>query len=341
MAARDLRYSWFRHLSAALKFDYILTAHHANDNLETFLINLVRGSGLEGFTGIRHENNRLVRPFLPFSRKQIQEYAEQNSIPWREDSSNASNKYLRNKIRHQVVPVLEEINPQLLQNFAKTQSHLNDSFQLVEDYLSLLYPEIVSKNKFGYELKIGALQKVRNTKAILYELLKSFKFTEWNDVFGLLSAQPGKMVFSETHRLIKDREVLILTEKKEDSEISEYHIPEGEKVVMLPPGKFYISKVSKITTTSENVIYVDEEKLKFPLTLRKWKKGDFFFPFGMKGKKKVSDFFKDRKLSLPEKENSWILESGNKIVWIVNLRADNRFAITDPSQQILKISYFE
>ncbi len=341
MAARNLRYNWFRHLSATLNFDYTLTAHHANDNLETFLINLVRGSGLEGFTGIREENKQLLRPLLPFSRRQIREYADENSIAWREDSSNASNKYLRNKIRHKIVPVLEEINPQFLGNFAQTQLHLNDSLQLVEDYISLVYPEIVSKNKFGYELNISALEKIPNTRAVLYELLKSFKFTQWNDIYDLLSAQPGKRIFSETHRLVKDREVLILTEKYQDPTHTEYYIPEGEEVVMLPPGKFYLTEVLKITDTSEHIIYVNADKLEFPLTLRKWKKGDFFYPFGMKGKKKVSDFFKDKKFSLPEKENCWILLSGKEIAWIVNYRADNRFAITDPSQKILKISYFE
>lgn len=339
MAAREIRYHWFEELSSALKFDYILTAHHANDNLETFIINLVRGSGLEGFTGIKSVNNNVIRPLLTFSRKEIETYAEAHKIKWREDSSNASNKYLRNKIRHELVPMLEELNPQMLESFANTQSHLNDSLNLVEDYIGLIYPEIVSKTMFGYNLKIDSLKKLPNTKAVMYQLLKSFGFSEWEDVYQLLDAQSGKLVYSETHRLIKDREVLILTEIDSEEEKVEYHIEEGEEIVMLPMGRFTISEVDKVTATSQNCVYLNKEKLVFPLILRKWNKGDIFYPFGMKGKKKISDFFKDNKLSLPEKENSWLLCSGNEIAWVVNRRADNRFAITDASQKILKITY--
>lgn len=339
MAARELRYQWFEELSSSLKFDYILTAHHANDNLETFIINLVRGSGLEGFTGIKKVNNNLVRPLLLFSRREIEDFAKTQNIKWREDSSNSSNKYLRNKVRHDIVPVLEELNPQLLESFANTQSHLNDSLNLVEDYIGLIYPEIVSKTMYGYNLKIDYLKKLPNTKAVLYELLKTFGFTEWDDVLQLLDAQSGKVVYSETHRLIKDREVLILSVIDSKEKKIEYSIKEGEDVVMLPIGRFVISEVDKITTTAPNCVYLNKEKVIFPLTLRKWAIGDSFYPFGMKGKKKISDFFKDNKLSLPEKENSWLLCSGNEIAWVVNQRADNRFAITDPSQKILKITY--
>ena len=285
MAARELRYHWFEELSAAFKFDYILTGHHANDNLETFLINLIRGSGLEGFTGIKAVNNTVIRPFLPFSRKEIESYAKEHKIKWREDSSNASNKYLRNKIRHDIVPVLEELNPQLLESFAKTQSHLNDSFNLVEDYIGLIYPEIVSKSLYGYDLKIEVLKKLPNTKAVMYQLLNSFGFSEWEDVVQLLNAQPGKMILSETHRLIKDREVLMLTEIPSEENIEKYGIQEGEEILMLPIGRFTISEVDKIENDSVHSIYVNEELLKYPLILRKWQEGDYFYPFGMKGKK--------------------------------------------------------
>jgi tRNA(Ile)-lysidine synthase len=339
MAARELRYHWFEELSVALKFDYILTAHHANDNLETFIINLVRGSGLDGFTGIKSVNNNVIRPLLSFTRKEIEAYAEERKIKWREDSSNASNKYLRNKIRHDIVPVLEELNPQMLNSFANTQSHLNDSLNLVDDYIGLIYPEIVSKTMYGYNLKIDYLKKLPNAKSVLYELLKTFGFSEWEDVYQLLDAQSGKLVYSETHRLIKDREVLILTEIASEEKKVEYSIDEGEEIVMLPMGRFTITEVDKVSATAPNCVYLNKEKLVFPLILRKWNNGDVFYPFGMKGKKKISDFFKDNKLSLPEKENSWLLCSGNEIAWVVNRRADNRFAITDPSQKILKITY--
>ncbi|MGY5850594.1 tRNA lysidine(34) synthetase TilS [Salegentibacter sp. F14] len=339
MAARDLRYHWFEEIRVTKKLDYILTAHHANDDLETFLINLVRGTGLEGLSGIRPENNRVIRPLLQFSRKEIEAYAKDHGVVWREDSSNASTKYLRNKIRHEMVPLFEALNPEFLNSFLQTQAHLKESQELVEDYISLIYPEVVEKGKLGYELDIAFLRKIPNTKSVLYQMLKTFGFTQWNDVYNLLDAQPGKMVFSPTHRLIKDREKLILTELPSENLEREFQIEEDEEVVMLPMGTFTFSQVRKIEEKTTYSIYVNPELLEYPLVVRKWRKGDYFYPFGMKGKKKLSDFFKDKKLSIPEKENSWLLCSGEKIVWVINKRADNRFAITSPDQKILKITY--
>ena len=339
MAARDLRYSWFEELRGSLNFDFILSAHHANDNVETFLINLVRGTGIEGFTGIKDTNGYILRPMLNFSRKEIEAYATQNILQWREDSSNASPKYMRNKIRHNVVPVLEEINPQFLESFSQSQKFLKENVDLVEDYIALLYNEIVEKTHFGYQLKLDILKKLPNNKAVLYQLLKSFGFTEWNDVHALLDAQSGKMVFSRTHRLIKDREHLLLTEIPDADTTKEYQITENEDVVMLPMGTFSFHEVDKVYEVDSNHIFVPKALLEFPLVLRRWQNGDYFYPFGMKGKKKLSDYFKDKKLSLPEKENIWLLCSNNKIVWVVNHRADNRFAVTDPSQKIIKLTY--
>ncbi|PRX46412.1 tRNA lysidine(34) synthetase TilS [Salegentibacter salegens] len=338
MAARDLRYEWFEELRLKHQFDYTLTAHHANDSLETFFINLLRGAGLEGLSGINSDSNKIIRPLLNFSRKEIAAFAEENNISWREDSTNASTKYLRNKIRHELVPILEDLNPQFLETFLKTQSHLKENEELVEDYMSLLYPKIIGKTKYGYSLDINYLKKVPNTSAILYQLLKSFGFTEWNDVYNLMDAQPGKMVFSASHRLIKDREHLLLTEI-DRTENKTYKIAKDEDFAMLPMGTFSFSEVKEIKEKTPNCIYVDPQKLDYPLTVRKRQEGDLFYPFGMKGKKKLSDFFKDKKLSLPEKENSWLLCSGDKIVWVINQRADRRFSITSPGQKIIKITF--
>lgn len=339
MAARDLRYEWFAELSSSVHFDYTLTAHHANDNLETFLINLIRGTGPEGLSGIKEQSNEIIRPLLSFTRKEIEGFARKHNYKWREDSSNASDKYLRNKIRHLIVPVMEEINPQLLDSFAKTQEHLQESLDLVEDYISLLYPKLIQKDKYGYSLDLEFLKKVPNQKQILYQLLKSFGFTEWNDVYDLMDAQTGKMVLSDSHRLIKDRKKLLLTEHNEKIGNKEYNLDREEDLVMIPEmGTFHISEVDQIGKASKTCIYVPERKLKFPLVIRKWKKGDFFYPFGMNGKKKLSDFFKDEKFSLPEKEHTWILCSGEEIVWIISHRADNRFAVEDSDANILQIS---
>lgn len=340
MAARELRYNWFEELSNSMEFDYTLTAHHANDNLETFLINLIRGTGPEGLQGIKDKHHQLIRPLIKFSRSEIEEFANSKSLKWREDSSNASDKYMRNRIRHHMVPLMQELNPQLLETFAKTQQHLNESMDLVEDYMSLLYPKIIRRDVFGYALDIAFLKKVPNSKQVLYQLLKSFGFTEWNDVHDLMDAQTGKMVLSDTHRLIKDRNRLLLTEIQDESINKEYQLEKGEEFVMIPEfGTLHLTEVEKFDKSATNSIFVPIRKLKFPLLIRKWKEGDFFVPFGMKGKKKLSDYFKDEKFSLPQKEQTWLLFSGEDLVWIINQRADNRFSVEKGDREILKISF--
>jgi tRNA(Ile)-lysidine synthase len=338
MAARDLRYNWFRELRETIQYDYIFTAHHANDNLETVLINLVRGTGLEGLTGIPEENDFVIRPLLSFSRAEIEDYAHNAALKWREDSSNDSTKYLRNKIRKEVVPKLVELNPQLLESFNKTVNHLLHSSVLIEDYISTLFPRIAKEEDFGYSFKINLLKTIPNLKAVLYELFRSFGFTEWNDVYDLLDAQPGKIVYSKTHRLIKDRENLLLTTLPPKNDMI-YHIQQDEEVVMLSIGTFHFEEVKNIEGEDRNGIFLDPEKLEFPLTIRRWQTGDHFYPFGMEGKKKLSKFFKDEKLSLPEKENCWLLCSNNKIVWVIGYRADQRFAVADTTKKILRLTY--
>lgn len=339
VAARDLRYDWFKDLKKALGFNYVLTAHHANDDLETFIINFLRGTGLDGLTGIPGENENFVRPLLPFSRKQIEQYALQNHLKWRDDSSNASTKYLRNKIRHDIIPVLEEINPQLLNNFQKTREHLEQSSALIDDYISAIFPKVARENKFGYSFNIQLLQTLPNLKAVLYELFKPFGFTEWDDVLNLLDAHSGKMVLSGTHRLIKDRSELLLTTLPEKNEEKHYEIQEDEEVLMIGPGTFHFNSVGKIEDTGDNILYADKAKLEFPLVVRKWQEGDYFLPFGMKGKKKLSKFFKDNKLSLPEKENAWVMCSKNDVIWVIGYRADARFSVDDATADILQITY--
>ena len=338
MAARELRYHWFTELRESLGFDYLLTGHHSNDDLETFIINFLRGTGLEGLTGIPAQNDHILRPLLPFTRKEIEVYAHENHIKWREDSSNASTKYLRNKIRHEIVPALEELNPQLLDSFQKTRTHLEQSSLLVENYISAIFPKIANQTKEGYSFRIDLIRTIPNTKAVLYELFKPFGFTEWDDVLHLLDAQPGKMVLSGTHRLIRDREMLLLTTLPPHND-EVYEISEEESVLMLPIGTFHLEFVESIEETGPDCIYVDKKKLKFPLTIRKWQKGDYFYPFGMEGKKKLSKFFKDNKLSLPAKENTRVLCSGEKIVWVIGQRADARLAVDDFTAEILKITF--
>ncbi len=336
VAARELRYDWFQELVDKHQFDYVLTAHHADDNLETFLINLSRGSGLDGFTGIPAINNTIVRPLLIFSREEIEQFAKKNAIAWREDQSNASTKYVRNKIRHQIIPILKEINPTLLSSFQKTTEHLKGSQQIINDTITHLKKKVISTDKNGItKLDISIIQKLSNPKAYLFELLKSYNFTEWNDIERLVSAQSGKQVFSKSHRLLKDRDFLLLTEIPSQKEASEILIAKNTKEIV-DPIHLTFENVSDIQQQDENIIFLDIDALTFPLRLRKWEKGDYFYPIGMQGKKKLSKFFKDEKYSLVDKENIWLLCSENQIVWIVGKRQDRRFIADKNSSIILK-----
>lgn len=337
MAARELRYTWFAELAEQLKFDYILTAHHADDNLETFIINFTRGTGLEGLKGIPEVNDKFVRPLLSFSSKDIETYAQESNMKWRDDSSNKSVKYLRNKLRHEVIPILKEINPSLLQSFQSTLSNLNDTADIIEESTNAVLKraiETIDENHVAF--KISEFKNVNNPKAYLFEIFKDYGFTEWNDVVDLLYAETGKQVFSNTHRLIKNREHLLLS-KIQLNDNQEILITEDDDKKQTTLGVLFFKETDAVLEPSLNCIYVDKALLKFPLTLRNKKEGDVFYPLGMSGKKKVSKYFKDERLSLLDKENTWLLCSGDHIIWVVNRRADNRFRVTENTKRILKI----
>ena len=347
MAARELRYNWFQELASQLDFDFILTAHHADDNLETFLINFTRGTGLNGLTGIPAVNNNVVRPLLPFSRKQIEKFARNNNIVWREDSSNSGRKYLRNKLRHEVIPILKEVNPQLLNSFQNTLLNLNDTADIVDESLNAVAKRAIvdiDENEITY--KVSEFKKVNNPKAYLFEMFKDFGFSEWNDVLALLDAETGKYVTSNTYKLTKHRELLILSEINKDAmvqstvEVSEYDI-ETNGAVKTFVGELKFTNVDAKNDNAENTIYINADVLQFPLLLRKWQPGDIFYPLGMKGKKKLGKFLKDEKLKPHEKANTWVLISGNDIIWVVGRRADNRFKISPNTKYILKIELIQ
>lgn len=338
MAARDLRYAWFDQLIEQEHFAGVLTAHHADDNLETFLINFIRGTGLQGLCGIPPSNGPVLRPLLPFSRNQIETYARHNELRWCEDSTNASDKYLRNRLRLDVIPVLKELNPQMLQGFDKTLEYLQQSHSLVEDYTGAIFSKVATSHSHGYSFDIPQLKIIPNTRAVLYELFRTFGFTQWDDIYELLDAQPGKFVVSSSHRLIKDRNQLLLTQLMEPKKTQVEFSPK-EQSVNIGIGSLRLEKVGEMRPAAKNEIFVDASKLDDPLVVRHWKEGDSFRPFGMKGTKKLSKYFKDEKLSLVQKENVMVLESVGKIVWIVGYRADSRFQVTNETTTILKISF--
>ena len=337
IAARTLRYDWFYELLETKNYDYLLTAHHLDDNVETFLINLTRGTGLDGLTGIPEQNEKIIRPLLIFSRDEIEDYAKENNIQWREDSSNAYDKYLRNKIRHHIVPILKELNPDFLSSFQKTQNYLQEAQNMVEDASIMIYQQVAKEigNEIHFDLK--KMKQLPNYKSYLYQWLNEYNFSAWEDIYDLVDAQSGKQVFSNNFVLLKNRGFLILSEKNK-METDIYFIQKNENEVKIPLN-ISIYKVNEILETNVNTIFVDGDKLQFPLEIKKWQEGDYFEPFGMHGKsKKVSKFFKDEKLSILEKQNIWILYSDNQIVWILGMRQDNRFKIENTTKNILKIA---
>jgi tRNA(Ile)-lysidine synthase len=338
VVARNLRYEWFYTLLANHNFDYILTAHHLDDSLETFLINFTRGSGIEGLTGIPEKNDKIVRPLLVFSKNEIEAFANENQITWREDSSNASDKYLRNKLRHDVIPVLKELNPSLLSSFENTITHLKQTQSLAQDAAENLYQKVVSEEENHTVIDLPKLLKYRNYKAYLFNWLQPFGFADWTSVYELIQKQSGKQVLSETHILLKNRDSLLLFPKQNRTSDEMFWVQKEQSEVKIPL-KLDFCNVSDISLQTTNTIFVDEDMLQFPLTIRRWQEGDVFQPFGMTGKKKLSKYFKDEKFSLLEKDNIWLLCSEDKIVWIVGKRQDERFKITANTTKILKINY--
>lgn len=337
MAARELRYAWFKELCAEHNLSHTVIAHHAQDDLETFLINISRASGIEGLTGMTENSDFILRPLLPFSRDQIAAYAEQHAINWREDSSNSTDNYLRNHLRHHAIPALNEASPDFLTQFKKTQTYLHESATLLEDYTAFLFSKIVTQSFKGYELNIPQLLEVPNTKLVLYQLLKGFEFTDWDTIYDLLAAQSGKKVIAGKHRLIRDRDVLLLTEHKVEVQ-EDFKVTRKDSLISIPGLTLIIDEASQLDIKDNNVAFFDSDQLEFPLTVRKWKEGDIFYPYGMHGKKKISKYFKDNKFSTLDKESAWLLCSGENIIWIVGERTDNRYKIKSGTTKLVKFT---
>ncbi|WP_298486145.1 tRNA lysidine(34) synthetase TilS [uncultured Maribacter sp.] len=339
VAARELRYDWFAKIQQENGIKYLVTAHHADDDLETFIINLSRGSGIDGLKGMPYNTDVIKRPLLPFSQDQIMVYAQTNMLEWREDKSNEDTKYLRNKIRHQIIPLLKELHPTFLDNFKNSQYYLEQTAAIANNALSEVKRNLFLSENNRYKISIDKLKELNPLKGYLHGLFKDYGFTEWENVAGLLDAMSGKEIHSKTHRLVKSRDYLLLT-AIEEMQNKEFVVEESVEATK-EPVVMAISLVESIEERSLNTLYVDKETLKYPLTIRKWKKGDYFYPFGMQGKKKLSKFFKDEKIDVLSKENQWLLCSDNQIVWVIGKRADNRFKITSETKHILKFEIKE
>ncbi len=336
MAARALRYHWFSEILGQQDLEVLLTAHHADDSLETFIINLSRGSGLEGLTGIPERGKALARPLLPFSRDEIQQYAKVCKLAWRDDSGNEESKYLRNKIRMEVVPRLRELHPAFLENFLRAQNHLAGSALILQQHREQLTEQIFDQEGGHVRMAVAALEALIPREDYLHLLFSAYGF-EGGQVAGLLASGSGRFLRSKTHRLIRDREHLLLQPwPLEEAGACEFALGTGS---VLSPIRLTMEEVMQMGERSRHILYVDKETLNPVLRLRKWQKGDYFYPLGMDGKKKISKLYKDEKLDMIAKEGQWLLCSGDDIVWVVGLRADERFKVTDTTNTILKITW--
>ena len=336
LAARVLRYEWFETLRKEKGYDYVLTAHQANDSWETFLINTSRGTGLKGLLGIPAQNGAILRPLLPFSREEIHAFATENHICWREDSSNSSDAYTRNKIRHHLSPILKEVHPLFFKNFEKTQSLLQLTYDFLQESFSQYRKECFTMGN-PIVFLIEKLRTHPHRRFLLHELLSPYGFTDVNALERFLQASTGKYLASDTHRLLSNRGQWLISEIHETPSPA-FYLQETDQAIDFPIALSW-KKVSQAKPSWAEVIYIDKEKIQFPLCLRKRKEGDLFFPYGMGGQKKVlRKYFKDEKYSLYDKENQWLLtDSTDQILWVVGRRADERFRPTPHTKEILCI----
>jgi tRNA(Ile)-lysidine synthase len=344
MAARELRYEWFEKIREENNFDFIAVAHNLNDNIETLLINLTRGTGLTGLTGMRPASDKIIRPLLFASRQKIEEYCNYYQIAFREDKTNTETRYTRNKIRHMVIPVLKEINPSIEETLNDTAERMACIDEFVSGHIEKIRTQISTVKGNTIVFEVEKLLNLQSQKAVIFELFGPFGITEATagDLIRLLAGKTGKQVFTRSHRIVRNRNELIVTPVETDR--LEYHEINIIEDLLSVPG---IESAELIDVSSgfeipdnQNIACIDIEKVSFPVLIRHWKKGDYFFPLGMKNKKKLSDYFVDRKYSLVRKDQALVLESDGKIAWIIGERIDDRFRVTGSTSKVLLIHLF-
>ncbi len=353
VAARELRYEWFYELinlenkNQAISSQhptFILTAHHANDNIETQLMNFFKGTGIEGLKGISPRQNRIVRPLLFLRKEELIVFAKENNLSFVQDSSNLSDKYTRNYFRNQLIPSIQKVFPAVEENLINNIERFRDISLLYEQAIDLHKKKLVEYRGNEVHIPVLKLLKSKPLHTVVYEIIKDFGFTshQCDDVVHLLNSESGKYISSATHKIIKNRKWIIIAPH---NSMESFHIliHEDDKQVEFEQGILKFRKVSKETfqmPSAENVANIDAHLVTFPLLLRKWKQGDYFYPLGMQKKKKLSKFFIDQKMSLSDKENTWLIESNKKIIWIVGKRIDDRFKITAKTKNILELRLY-
>lgn len=341
MAARELRYDWFAKLRESNQFDWLLVGHHSDDVLETFILNLSRGTGIRGLSGIKNKIGKVVRPLLFASRNEIEAYANQLGLTWRNDQSNDDTTIKRNKVRHQIIPLLEELNPAFRKNLDVTIQNLKSTETVFLHEMNMARNKLVLEERSWIKISKAELLKLNPASIYLYEILREYHFNSEvvTEIMDALEGESGSRFFSSSHRLVIDRDELIITPIQNDKK-DIYYIDKDEQFIEEPiPLKISVERYTpdyKIPTTKDIGVF-DFDLIKFPFVLRHWIRGEYFKPLGLNGLKKVSDFFIDEKMSIPEKENAWILSSENKVAWIVGRRIDDRFKLTPDTKLVLRI----
>jgi len=356
-AARNLRYNWFReiiypwqmadgsdhsaigHPSSVI---YILTAHHADDNIETVLMNFSRGTGLEGLTGIPVKHSYVRRPLLSFWKKELIEFAKENKLQFVEDSSNQSSKYTRNLFRNEIIPLISKAFPQVKSNLQDNINRFNEIQKLYHISVGEIKKKLCKVKKDEVQIPIKQLMSYQN-RALIFEIISEYGFSEKQieEVIKLAVSESGKFIESPTrYRIIKFRNWFIISQKHSDN-AETIVIEKDTKNIQHSTFNIQLS-ISQTTNhklpTANSIASLDAKEISFPLILRKWKQGDYFYPLGMKKKKKLARFFIDQKLSRTDREKIWVIEMNKKIIWVVGLRIDDRFKITDKTTSVLKIS---
>lgn len=346
MAARNLRYEWFEKLAILHQFDFIASAHHLDDQIETFFINLLRGTGLSGLKGIPAKSGLIIRPLLPFYRSEIEEYVKANHLDYRDDSSNFKIDYLRNRIRHQLLPLLDQLKPAFRKVMAGNLEHLMAAEIFFRESISKQTKRIIKKGVSDLQISIPGIFQSNHPELLLHEILQEYGFstTQTKQIFQTLDSQPGKIFFTDTHRLIKDRDFLIVHPLSElENNESGIMIEEQISEVLYPLHLQFQTLARNIDfqpSPDPDKACLDLASLKFPLKVRKWKQGDKFKPLGMKGQMKLSDFFVANKFSIAEKEKVWLLtDATDNIIWIIGYRIGDKNRIRPQTTSIYTVTY--
>ncbi len=345
VAARELRYRWFAQIMAdpAAGFRYLFTAHHADDNIETLLMNFFKGTGIQGLKGIAARQGYLVRPLLFAAKKQLLEFATEKQLNWVDDSSNESDKYTRNYFRNQLIPGLQKVYPQVLDNLQDNLLRFGDVELLYRASLDRILTSLLEIKGTECHIPVLKLQKTLAVRTVLYEVIKNYGFTpaQTDDALGLLNSETGRYVASATHRILKNRQWLIISPLQPEM-AQHILLEEGIAEIVCANGKITLHKQNAAgyqLKTEAAFAQFDAAAVHFPLLLRRWKKGDYFYPLGMAKKKKLSRFFTDQKLSLTQKEQVWVLEMDKKIIWVAGMRIDDRVKLKPSAAEVLVLEW--